>query len=111
MRKAEVLLHNQSVGTLEELEHGYRFTYRSDYLKDPKAGPVSLSLPLQAEPFVDKRLFPFFDGLIPEGWLLEIAENTWKIDPRDRMGLLLSCCRDCIGAAGVVPIEEEISNE
>jgi hypothetical protein len=38
---------------------------------------------------------------------LEIAENTWKIDPRDRMGLLLACCRNCIGAAGVVPIEEE----
>lgn len=49
----------------------------------------------------------FFDGLIPEGWLLEIAERTWKLDPRDRMGLLLSCCRDCIGAVGVVPLEEE----
>jgi serine/threonine-protein kinase HipA len=68
---------------------------------------VSLSLPLQEQPFVDKRLFPFFDGLIPEGWLLEIAENTWKIDPRDRMGLLLACCRDCIGAAGVRPMEED----
>lgn len=76
-----------------------------------EAGPVSLSLPLQAEPFVDKRLFPFFDGLIPEGWLLEIAGNTWKIDLRDRMGLLLACGRDCIGAAGVVPIEEEVGRE
>jgi serine/threonine-protein kinase HipA len=111
MRKAEILLHNQPVGTLEELEHGYRFSYRSDYVKNPHAEPVSLSLPLQEEPFVDKRLFPFFDGLIPEGWLLEIAENTWKIDLRDRMGLLLACCRDCIGAAGVVPIEEDGSNE
>jgi serine/threonine-protein kinase HipA len=43
--------------------------------------------------------------------LLEIAEKTWKIDPRDRMGLLLACCRDCIGAAGVVPIEEEAAHE
>ncbi len=72
---------------------------------------ASLTLPLRAEPFEDKRLFPFFDGLIPEGWLLEIAEKTWKIDPRDRMGLLLACCRDCIGAAGVVPIEEETAHE
>lgn len=111
MRKAEVLLHNRPVGILEELEHGYRFTYRSDYLQDTQASPVSLSLPLRAEPFEDKRMFPFFDGLIPEGWLLDIAENTWKIDPRDRMGLLLVCCRDCIGAAGVVPIEEEASHE
>lgn len=107
MRKAEVLFQDRPVGVLEELEHGYRFTYRSDYLSDPEAMPVSLSLPLQAEPYMDKRLFPFFDGLIPEGWLLEIAEATWKIDPRDRMGLLMACCRDCIGAAGVVPIAEE----
>ncbi len=107
MRKADVLLHDQPVGILEELEHGYRFSYRPEYLKNPQAEPVSLSLPLREEPFTDKRLFPFFDGLIPEGWLLEIAENTWKIDPRDRMGLLLACCRDCIGAAGVVPTTEE----
>ena len=38
---------------------------------------------------------------IPEGWLLDIAEETWKLNPRDRMGLLLACCRDCIGAASV----------
>jgi len=53
-------------------------------------------------------LFSFFDGLIPEGWLLDIAEKNWKLDPRDRMGLLLACCRDCIGA---VSIEEEREDE
>lgn len=111
MRKADVLLHDCPVGTLEELEHGYRFSYRTEYLKDAQAEPVSLSFPLRLEPFEDKRLFPFFDGLIPEGWLLEIAEATWKINPRDRMGLLLACCRDCIGATGVVPIPTEVDDE
>lgn len=111
MRKAEVLMHDRPIGILEELERRYRFTYLGTYLSDSKAVPVSLTLPLKAEPFEDKRLFPFFDGLIPEGWLLEIAEKTWKIDPRDRMGLLLACCQDCIGAAGVVPIGEEAGHE
>lgn len=111
MRNAEVLLHDKPVGILEELEHGYRFTYRSEHLQCREALPISLTLPLQSEPFEDKRLFPFFDGLIPEGWLLEIAETTWKLDPRDRMGLLLSCCRDCIGAVGVVPMKEESNHE
>jgi len=46
-------------------------------------------------------LFPFFDGLIPEGWLLNIAEMNWKINHKDRMGLLLTCCQDCIGAVSV----------
>ena len=51
-------------------------------------------------------LFPFFDGLIPEGWLLEIAVDSWKLDQNDRMGLLLACCRDCIGAASVREVTE-----
>ena len=50
-------------------------------------------------------MLPFFDGLIPEGWLLEIAEDTWKINPRDRFGLLLACCRSCIGAVSIREVE------
>ena len=93
-------------GILEELETGYVFSYEREYLNRTDAVPISLSLPLQSPPFEDKRLFPFFDGLIPEGWLLDIAQQTWKLAPRDRMGLLLACCRDCIGAVSVVPMEE-----
>ena len=105
MRKVEVHLHGRLAGILEERDSCYAFFYLSDYLVHPEAMAVSLLFPLQAEPFVDKRLFPFFDGLIPEGWLLDIAEHTWKLDPRDRMGLLIACCRDCIGAVSMMPIE------
>ena len=106
MRKASVFIHDRFAGTLEERDNGYSFSYSSDYLDQENAEAISLSLPLRAEPYEDKRLFPFFDGLVPEGWLLDIAEQTWKIDPRDRMGLLLACCHDCIGAVSVVPEEE-----
>jgi serine/threonine-protein kinase HipA len=106
MRKAEIHLSGRSVGILEERDSGYVFAYAPAYPESVEAVAISLSLPLQAEPFEDKRLFPFFDGLIPEGWLLEIAEKTWKLNPRDRMGLLLACCRDCIGAVSIVPLEE-----
>ena len=106
MRRAEVYFQEHLAGILEELESGYVFSYEQEYLNRTDAAPISLSLPLQATPFADKRLFPFFDGLIPEGWLLDIAEQTWKLDPRDRMGLLLACCRDCIGAVSVVALEE-----
>lgn len=105
MRKADVHIHGQLAGILEERDSGYRFSYRPEYLARPDAAAISLSLPLQSFPFEDKRLFPFFDGLIPEGWLLDIAEQTWKLNPRDRMGLLLACCRDCIGAVSIVPME------
>ncbi|MCF8256779.1 MAG: HipA N-terminal domain-containing protein, partial [Flavobacteriales bacterium] len=60
--------------------------------------------PVTDRPYTDRRLFPLFDGLIPEGWLLDIAAKNWKIRPTDRMGLLLACCRDCIGAVSIIPI-------
>ena len=66
MRKAEILLHDSPVGLLEEIDRGYRFTYSAAYLNDPKAVSASLTLPLRAESFEDKRFFSFFDGLIPE---------------------------------------------
>ena len=106
MRKAEIRMFDKLAGHLEETDEGYTFAYAADYVNDPGNPPVSLLLPLRPEPYHDKRLFPFFDGLIPEGWLLEIAEKTWKLDPRDRMGLLLATCRNCIGAVSVVPMED-----
>jgi len=100
MRKANVYMEKKLAGTLVEDEEGYSFTYDQEYLQSgPK--PVSLTLPLQSESYRSKTMIPFFDGLIPEGWLLAIAEKNWKLNERDRMGLILVCCRDCIGAVSI----------
>lgn len=109
MKQAVVYLRCIKAGILTEGEDGYTFEYDAEYLSSARAEAVSLTLPLSDEPYHDKVLFPFFDGLIPEGWLLDIAEKSWKIDARDRMSLLLACCKECIGAVGVEPIigEEE----
>ncbi len=101
MRKAKVYLYNELAGFLTESEEGYSFVYDKKYLAGSMAKPVSLTLPLQDKPYVSRTMIPFFDGLIPEGWLLEIAEKNWKLNARDRMGLLLACCRDCIGAVSI----------
>lgn len=101
MRKAQVFYHNILAGTIWETEEGYTFRYDENYLKNEKSEPVSLTLPLQKESYQSKILFPFFDGLIPEGWLLEIAVTNWKLNPRDRFGLLLTMCSDCIGCVSV----------
>jgi serine/threonine-protein kinase HipA len=100
-RKAGIYINDTKAGTLEETETGYRFQYDSDYFSHSKAKPVSLTLPLQEEPYESQVLFPFFDGLIPEGWLLDVVEETWKVNPKDRMGLLLVSCRDTIGNVSV----------
>lgn len=107
MRKAEIKVNDTIAGWLTQDENGYNFIYDKKYLDSDNPEPVSLTLPLQDNSFNSKVLFPFFDGLIPEGWLLQIAEKNWKLNPRDRMGLLLACCKDCIGAASVHPVKEE----
>lgn len=107
MRKAEIRMHNTLAGWLTEDENGYHFEYDRMYLTQEKPVPVSLTLPIEKVAFHSKVLFSFFDGLIPEGWLLAIAEKNWKLDARDRMGLLLACCKDCIGAVSVYPIIEK----
>lgn len=102
-------MHHDLAGWLSQDENGYHFQYAPAYLQSNGAKPISLTLPMQEKPFTSNMLFPFFDGLIPEGWLLQIVEKNWKINPRDRMGLLLACCKDCIGAVSVNPlIENEI---
>jgi serine/threonine-protein kinase HipA len=107
MRKAAVKIDGTLAGWLTQDEHGYHFVYDKSYASLQDARPVSLTLPVQEAPFTSKVLFPFFDGLIPEGWLLEIAEKNWKLNPGDRMGLLMACCKDCIGAVSIEAIEED----
>lgn len=99
MKAGAVYIEDTLVGQIREEITGYSFTYDANYLKSDNAEPISLTLPLTTEPYYSKVMIPFFDGLIPEGWLLDIAERNWKINQRDRMSLLLACCKDCIGRA------------
>jgi serine/threonine-protein kinase HipA len=102
MRKAKVFMHDEVAGILSETENGFVFQYDPAYLESGSAEPVSLTLPPGKEKYLSTAMFPFFDGLIPEGWLLEIATKNWKINAHDRMGLLLACCKDCIGAVSII---------
>ena len=104
-RKGIVYYNNIECGIILENDDGYIFRYDQNWLEDPLAKPISLTLPLQKEEFFSKTLFSFFDGLIPEGWLLEIAVNKWKLNRKDRMGLLLTVCNDTIGAVSVKGVE------
>ncbi len=107
IREAEIKLHDKTAGRLTQDENGYHFQYNEQYLKSASPQQVSLTLPLSDKQFTATVMFPFFDGLMPEGWLLDIAEKNWKLNPRDRMGLLMVCCKDCIGAVSVHPIDIE----
>ena len=111
MKKALIYFRDILAGRLAETEDGYEFQYETTYLARPQAEPISLTLPLREEAFQSPLLFPFFDGLIPEGWLLDVAMRNTDISILDRMSLLLLCCKDCIGAVSVIPDNEEESHE
>lgn len=107
MRQANIFYKEQLAGILTENDEGYEFRYLSEYLSSDTAKAISLTFPLQEEAYTSPVLFPFFDGLIPEGWLLDVALRNTDISILDRMSLLLTCCKDCIGAVSVVAIERK----
>lgn len=107
MSKALIQYKGINAGILKETDEGYEFSYNEEYLADAASAPVSLTLPLTDKPYQSTVLFPFFDGLIPEGWLLDVALRNTDISELDRFALLLLCCKDCIGAVSVVSIKEE----
>ena len=106
IRHAMVRIDGQRVGSLTEEDRTVTFKYDEDWLGRAGAVPVSLTLPLQNEPYVTNGLHPFFENLLPEGWLLEIATSKLKISKDDAFGLLIATCADCIGAVEVVAEED-----
>mgnify|MGYP000853800886 CR=1 FL=1 len=108
MRKGYVYYRDALAGTITETDDGeFVFQYNEAYIANYPAQFISFNFPVRKEPYFDNRLFPVFEGLIPEGWLLDIASKNWKINKNDRMGLLLACCKDCIGALSIKPVSDE----
>lgn len=102
LRKANVYFKNDLAGYLSETNEGYIFEYDREFLKKNIA--ISVSLPPREEPFKAPELFPFFKGLLPEGWYLDIVCAKEKKDPRDFFGVLASTAS--IGTIGAVTIQK-----
>ena len=104
MKAASVFVHGQLAGRLEELDPGrrYRFIYRAGY-----DGPaVSLTMPTTASEYTFDRFPPFFDGLLPEGVMLEGLLKQNKIDRLDHFGQLVAVGGDLVGAVTVQEVAE-----
>jgi serine/threonine-protein kinase HipA len=98
MRKAMVRVNNQVAGILEELGKGqYRFSYQPDY----RGAPVSLTMPVKNTVYEFRVFPPFFEGLLPEGALLEGLLRKYKLDKTDYFGQLLQVGSDVVGAVTV----------
>jgi serine/threonine-protein kinase HipA len=90
-------------GRLLEFDDRYELHYDAAWLDRPDACPVSLTMPLREEPFLSRQLHPFFENLLPEGWLLELSTTKLKLSRDDAFGILLATCADCFGAVEILP--------
>ena len=100
-RLAEVLVRNKRAGILKETDSGFSFSYCNSYLSSDDPSPISLTLPLTEKEYLSKTLFPFFDGLLPERWLLDLVIKKWKLSENDRFGILLKSCKDPVGNVSI----------
>lgn len=105
-RKAYIYVRNIFAGMLKETDYGYSFKYDDEYLQNPNSTSVSLTLPKSKTEYRSNYLFPFFDGLIPEGWLLNVVVHNWKMDRNDRFGILLVACHDPIGNVSISEVRK-----
>ena len=101
---AIVYYRDKVAGLLKKTQNGYEFSYDSDYIKNNNSKPISLSMPLSEKKYFSFELFPFFDNLLPEGWLLELTVSRLKIDKNDKFNLLLHVGNDTVGAVRIKPL-------
>ncbi len=104
--KAKVFFAGRLSGILEKLPDGrFSFQYVPEYLID--GSPISLSLPLQEEPYLSNGLHGYFSGLLTEGWLREVQSRTMKIDEKDEFRFLIRTGADLPGLMAVELDENE----
>lgn len=102
MRKAKVLVHGIEAGVFEELAHGgYQLTYHMHY----NGPPVSLTMPLMKKEYRFDHFPSFFEGLLPEGVMLEGLLRQYKLDKNDFFAQLIQVGHDLVGAITVEAIE------
>lgn len=100
MRTARIFVNKVEAGILEELtDHQYRVTYANHY----HGAPISLTMPIEQSVYEFRQFPPFFEGLLPEGSMLEALLRKYKLDRNDYFGQLVKVGRDVVGA---ITIEE-----
>ncbi len=95
MRRARVFVNGIMAGELQEIARGK--SYRFNYLEGYKGPPVSLEMPLTRSLYEYDRFPPFFEGLLPEGMMLEGLLRQTKLDRNDLLGQLIAVGADMIG--------------
>ena len=104
MRKAIIYVHNYRAGVLsEENSRGFQFTYDENY----EGEAVSLTMPISKTVYLFDKFPSFFEGLLPEGIMLEGLLKIGKIDKNDYFSQLIATGNDLVGAVTVKELSDE----
>lgn len=99
MRRARIYVKDNAAGILEEIGRGER--YRVIYDDDYDGPPISLTMPVAEKTHEFDRFPPFFEGVLPEGMMLESLLRQEKIDRDDYFSQLVTVGQDLVGAVTV----------
>ena len=83
------------------------FCYDNEYLENDNT-PISISLPLQNEPFSVKQTYNFFEGLLPEGFSRKTVANYFKTNEEDYISILEQLGQECLGAIYIGEIFDKL---
>lgn len=105
MKSLEVIVKNESAGVLSKFKDGtYEFRYLPHYRRNLMTVSVALTIPKSIAVHRSRVLFPFFYGLLAEGFQKRLQCRGLKIDENDHFTRLAETCRKgVIGAVYVLP--------
>jgi serine/threonine-protein kinase HipA len=103
-----VWLYGEHIAIVEQVRGRLRLSYTREAIgKYPMGSPLlSLTLPLTPEPYAQRVVGPFLDGLLPEGDARRAIADDINVKASDTYGLIRALGRDCAGAVVVQPVNE-----
>jgi serine/threonine-protein kinase HipA len=107
-RILNIAMNGISIGRLEKKENGgLIFTYDKNWLLQPGARPVSLSLPLIEQSFKGDVVYNFFDNLLPDNPLIKARiQAKFNVASTRPFDLLATIGKDCVGAIQITDFED-----
>ena len=82
------------------------FSYSKEYITRNDSRAISVSLPIQDEPFSPEQTKVFFDGLLPEGFMRKSISTNMHLDENDYLSILNNLGKECLGAIRIDESDE-----